>query len=282
MKTNLMDKIEEKLLPIANFFGTQKHLLAVRDGIVAAMPFTIIGSLFLVIASPPFSEDLNTGIGFLNSFLQGWNNFAVANEAALLAPFNISMGIMSLYVCVATAYSLTKAYDRSPVNYVVSTLCIYLLVVSPIQDGAIMINALKSKGILLAVFIALACVELLRFVEDRGWTVKLPDSVPQAVSTSFSSIFPFAFAVIVMYGLSLLCQATTGLLIPDLFFTVFQNIIQGIDNPVVISLLIGLESFLFAFGVHPTTIVGPIIDPIALANTTMNAHLVASGTSLSR
>ena len=48
--SNLLAKLESRLMPIAQFFGSQRHFIAVRDGIVSAIPFTIIGSLFLIIA----------------------------------------------------------------------------------------------------------------------------------------------------------------------------------------------------------------------------------------
>lgn len=57
----------------------------------------------------------------------------------------------------------------------------------------------------------------------------------------------------------------------------FANVKASVDNVYMITLLIGLESFLFGFGVHPTTIVGAIINPISLMNTTANAEMIAKG-----
>lgn len=66
------DWLEDKLMPLANFFGSQRHLLAMRDGIVSAIPLTIIGSIFLILACPPVSPDNLTGIGILDNLLLGW------------------------------------------------------------------------------------------------------------------------------------------------------------------------------------------------------------------
>ena len=35
----------------------QRHLRAVRDGIVATLPLIIVGSIFLIIAFPPFPAE---------------------------------------------------------------------------------------------------------------------------------------------------------------------------------------------------------------------------------
>ena len=39
----------------------QKHLRAIRDGVVSALPFIIFGSLFLIIAFPPVAADTALG-----------------------------------------------------------------------------------------------------------------------------------------------------------------------------------------------------------------------------
>ena len=275
--SNLLAKLESRLMPIAQFFGSQRHFIAVRDGIVSAIPFTIIGSLFLIIAAPPFTADISTGIVFLDSFLLAWLHFAEANAEYIMAPYHASMGIMSLFICIASAYSLTKSYKKQPLSYVLSTVCIYIMVITPIKDGSILTSAMESQGILLSVFVALISVEIMRFVDDKGWTIRMPKGVPPVVSDSFSSLFPFGIAVIILFGLSLVCQVATGKLIPDIFFSMFANVKASVDNVYMITLLIGLESFLFGFGVHPTTIVGAIINPISLMNTTANAEMIAKG-----
>ena len=59
----LTNTIEKVITPIAYKVSTQPHVNAVKDGFVATMPFLIVGSLLLVLASPP---------GTSNDFLQGW------------------------------------------------------------------------------------------------------------------------------------------------------------------------------------------------------------------
>ncbi|MEG1461826.1 MAG: PTS transporter subunit EIIC [Anaerorhabdus sp.] len=275
------NKLEEKLMPMANFFGNQRHFIAIRDGIVSAIPFTIVGSLFLLLASPPVDANTITGIAFLDSFFQGWLSWATVNAQAILAPFDATMGIMSVFICCAVAYSLAKSYEKKAIHYVLCTLSVYILLVSPIENGIILTRAFQSRGILLAVFVALISVELMKFVENKGWTIHLPKGVPPVVANSFSTLFPFMFALIIMYLVSLFCQMTTGKLIPDLFFTMFQNVKAGVDNIYIVSILIGLETLLFGFGVHPTTVVGAVLNPISLMNTASNAELVARGLAAS-
>ena len=43
---SLMDKFEDKLMPIASVIGQNKYLVALRDGMTLAMPLLIVGSFF--------------------------------------------------------------------------------------------------------------------------------------------------------------------------------------------------------------------------------------------
>lgn len=270
-------KLEEKLMPIANVFGTQRHLLAIRDGIVSAIPLTIIGSIFLILACPPVNPDNLSGISLIDKPLMLWYNWAGANAEALFGPFNATMGIMSLLICAATAYSLANHYEKKGINYALSTICIYILMVSPVKDGTIATGAFESKGILLAALVAIFSVEIMNFVENKGWTLKMPKGVPPVVSNSFAALFPFGIALVILFGVSLICQATTGLLISDLFFSMFEHVKASVDNLFSVSILTFIENILFGFGVHPTTVVGPILDPLELMNATANAELYAQG-----
>ena len=68
---NIMDKftqfLEEKLMPVAVKVANQRHLAAVKDGMVITLPFIIAGSVFLILGNLPipaladFYKDNATG-----------------------------------------------------------------------------------------------------------------------------------------------------------------------------------------------------------------------------
>lgn len=275
--TVFFNKLEEKLMPLANFFGQQRHLLAIRDGVVSAMPMTIIGSIFLILAFPPVDPDNIPNIMLIGPFLEGWYNWASANMDVLMAPFSATMAILSLFVCIGATYSLASHYDRKPLQYVIANLAVYILVTAPVTDGAIPTGAFEGKGILLAALVALVGTEIMNFVERKGWTFKMPAGVPPIVANSFASLFPFGLNLILFYGLSLIIQFTTGQLLPDVFFGLFEGIKASVDNIFSVTILTAFENLLFGFGVHPTTVVGPILDPLEAMNIAENANLVARG-----
>lgn len=63
MSHAFFDFIENTISPIAARAGTQRHIMAVRDGFIGAMPFMIVGSFLLVFAFPPFSPETTFGFG---------------------------------------------------------------------------------------------------------------------------------------------------------------------------------------------------------------------------
>jgi PTS system cellobiose-specific IIC component len=81
--------------------------MAIRDGFISAMPFMIVGSFLLVFAYPPFSPDTTWG------FARAWLDLAKQYEGRILTPFDMTMGIMSIYICAAIAYNLGKHYVKS-------------------------------------------------------------------------------------------------------------------------------------------------------------------------
>lgn len=48
--------LDRTLDPIMSKLGTNRYLLAVRDGVVSALPLIIVGSFFLIVANPPPPE----------------------------------------------------------------------------------------------------------------------------------------------------------------------------------------------------------------------------------
>ena len=40
----VLDSVAMKLLPIANAIGQQRHLQAIRNGLISILPLTIVGS----------------------------------------------------------------------------------------------------------------------------------------------------------------------------------------------------------------------------------------------
>ena len=56
-----MDKfmhfVEDKMSPIADKLGEQRHLSAMQKGFMTVLPLIFVGAVFMVIANPPVTAD---------------------------------------------------------------------------------------------------------------------------------------------------------------------------------------------------------------------------------
>ena len=68
-----MEKFEDlankTLLPIAVKLANQKHLASIRDGMVVAIPLSILGGICLIISTPPFKPETLGDWGFISDLL---------------------------------------------------------------------------------------------------------------------------------------------------------------------------------------------------------------------
>ena len=101
----MFDKItkfmDEKLSTPMAKLAEQRHLRAIRDGIIATLPLIIVSSMFMVIAFLPNSMPADWGI----------TQFLMANQTKILLPYRVSMYIMTLYAVFGIGYSLACSYD---------------------------------------------------------------------------------------------------------------------------------------------------------------------------
>ncbi|MFR5598734.1 MAG: PTS transporter subunit EIIC, partial [Holdemania filiformis] len=216
-KKKFLDRFEELCMPMATFFGTEPHFLALRDGVVSALPFTFVGGIAFLIYKCPWQEGYATGVGFFDAFMNAWFQMSTNFKDICYAPYGATLGIISIFICFTVAYSLAEHYKKNAVNFAVCATSIYLLIASPVISSAMSIAYLGSVGILVACLVALGSVEIMRISIEKGWTIHMPPSVPQVIENTFSTIFPYVYALILFYALSVISQLAFGKLLPELW-----------------------------------------------------------------
>ena len=137
-------KFEEDLLKISQKLGNQRHLKAVASGMMMILPLIIIGSLFMIIANPPVSSEIDyTGTtNIIIKFLLKWKAFSTQNYGLLTAPFDLTMGVFSLMAVFAISYQLAKSYKLKEMNVIIgmTSMIMFLIVTNtPLVDGKISI-----------------------------------------------------------------------------------------------------------------------------------------------
>lgn len=266
--------VEEKIVPKVAKFSTQRHINALRSGFLAIMPLTIIGSLFLLITDFPINgySEFMAGI-----FGQGWEAYI---EPAYRATFN-----MIGFLLVGTiAYKLAQEYslDRlaimiiSIVSYVVVTPKTVTAESGEVINKVLSMTWLGTQGVITAIIIGIITVEVYRIVVKRNLVIKLPDSVPEMVSRSFTSLVPGIIVVIVALVINGVAAAV-GTSLHEFIYKMLQIPLQGLTSTIgAISVVAGLNGFLWWFGIHPT-VVNSIVNPVLNANSIENLELFKAG-----
>lgn len=169
------------------------YIRAIRDGVIATLPITLIGSCFLLIARPP-----HAGLAA-----------AVAPYAeSLLVPTKVLTGAISLYLCFAVAYALARTYELDPLGSALLALAGFLVAMepaplAPLASGAWGLSGhyLGASGVAGALVIAIVMVEGKRaFVTRDFLTIRLPKAVPESVARSFQTLIPSLLCVAVVWS----------------------------------------------------------------------------------
>src|SRR5699024_4479910 len=263
---NFIDKLSDKLVPVASKLGQNKYLLVLRDAFMLAFPITMFGSLVVVINNLPFfSEELQGTLGTL--FGNGQN---------------ATMSIMTIFVTFGIGYYLSKTYDIDPAFGGAVSLASYLIVTpfemitegGEVVTGVLTLDRLGAKGMFVGMVAAFIAAEVYARITKRGITITMPEGVPEAVSRSFSAMIP---AIITLGIFTLLNALVTGLLdanLHDLVYDTIQEPLTGLGSGSPATLVaVFFVQLLWFFGLHGQIIVNSVMDPIW--NTTMLDNLAA-------
>ncbi|HGQ4725908.1 TPA: PTS cellobiose transporter subunit IIC [Streptococcus pneumoniae] len=282
-----------------------KVVRAITVAGMAAVPFTIVGSMFLVFSILPqaFSFWPIVADIFSASFDKFTSLYMVANYA--------TMGSLSLYFVLSLAYELTKIYaeeeelNMNPLNGVLLVLMAFVMTVPQIIfDGGMMktVTSLKegaviadgwamgngvarfgTTGIFTAIIMAIVTVLIYRMCVKHNWVIKMPEAVPEGVSRGFTALVPgfvvafvVAFVVIFINGL-LVAMGTDIFKVIAIPFGFVSNLTNSWIGLMIIYLLTQL---LWIVGIHGANIVFAFVSPIALANMAENAaggHFAVAG-----
>ncbi|TBM19591.1 PTS sugar transporter subunit IIC [Hafnia alvei] len=271
---SLFSFIENQISPVAGKISSQRHIMAIRDGFIAAMPFMIVGSFLLVFVYPPFSAESSWG------FARSWLALSGKYESQILTPFNMTMGIMSIYITAAIAYNLARRYQLDPFMTAMLALMGFLLVSAPQANGNMPTVALGGVGIFTAVIVAIYVTELTRFLKHHNIGIRLPPQVPANIKQSFDLLIPILAVIITLYPISMGVQALFDQLLPQAIMALFQPLISAADSLPAILLAVLICHLLWFAGIHGSAIVSGMLQAFWLTNLGLNQTDLAAGLPL--
>lgn len=285
--------LEKYLLPPLNKIANTKVVRGIMNASLAAVPFTIVASIFLIINNLP--QIFPFAASFFNNTILKFSNFYnLGNTMAL--------GSIAVYYSLSMGYyyidEYRKAGEKSLNGFTGALLSLFAFLLtipsvsiksgaahvanSKIVEGTGIINGLSMSngwitrfggiGIFISIITGILAVQLYRFCVNKNVTIKMPDGVPEGVSRSFASLVPAIVIAFVMIVINVIL----GFFNTDLHgllstpFSFVKYLTGSWAGLMVILLLIHL---LWIVGVHGTAIIkNSFINPILLVALTENIN----------
>ncbi len=257
--------LNQRVAPTLAALSENTYLAAIRAGMVAVVPLTIIGGLFMVASYLP---------------LPGWEETVAPYLPLLQVPVGATFGLLSVFVCFALAYELGKQLKQEAVVSAGMATLVFLMIQLHLGDQgdevSLPMDGLGSKGLFTAIVIALLTVRVQKYFTDRNLVIRLPENVPPVVYESFLSLVPLTYLVLVFW----LIRFGLGLDINDLVQRAFAPLVFALNTLPGILVYAFLVTLLWSVGINGDNAMDALVAPVFLQYLAANVEAVTQGQPL--
>ena len=215
----LISIIEKTLVPVANKLSQNKYLNAISGGCMSTLGIIMLGAVFTILTNiswQPYTDLLaKTGLGQLFTGVQ-----------------NVTTNLLAVYMAFAVGYRGATVFGNKKYTLTSGFLSLfaYMLLIpldsTTLADSGIsFFNTayLGTKGVFVALLAGLVVSRLLALITEKNIVIKLPDSVPEMVSESLSSLLAGVIITIVFLVLRALFAMTAYGNATDSFIQLFKH-----------------------------------------------------------
>lgn len=285
MKKSFTEKLESKLMPVAKVISRNKYLISIRDGFLISMPLLVVGSMFMLISNFPIQSWIDL---LKNTQVHG---ASVASYFSNVT--NATFNIMAIFIVVGIGYNFAKQEKTNEIfGAAVALLSWFILMpfttsftpdgtTKAFQVSCVPLDWVGSKGIFIGMICAFASVRIYKWVQDKNWTIKMPNGVPPTVGQSFAALFPIAGVIIVFFFVRLIFSFTPWGDAFNFVYKILQMPLQKVGDS--LGTMLGVYFFahvLWLFGIHGTNITDSVFRPILYALSAENLTALQAGKAL--
>lgn len=285
--------IEKRLLRPMEKISQQRHLAAIRNGVLAAFPLSLIGTIFMLVTILPYPNS--------------WpiHQFIAQHENLILMPYRMTTLLMTLYVVVGVGSHLARYYGYSQVSGSLIALVAFLMTIVPTQPvdmisqaflnnahqyGAdlswlkslealgwvIPINRLSGVSAYVGVLSALFGVEILHLYNHVARSAKAKNTdgrsyVPEGILDAINSIVPLMLVVSILFFV----RHVLAFDFQDILTVALSALIKATNSLPGAMFFVLLMSLISFFGVSGFRLsgTGASLIWLALLNANRAAHL---------
>ncbi|MBR6342901.1 MAG: PTS sugar transporter subunit IIC [Selenomonadaceae bacterium] len=302
---SVISKFEQIMMPVANKISANRYLLAMRDAFSMLLPFIIVGSFFGIIewvVLDPWGTIMGENGMNLGAAITGLSGHAYETSGFVRTMqmlqglcnnvVTVGFGIFSFLLVAAFSYRLGGIWGGDKFATALTALGAFIImtpqqVIGKAGDaiGGFSLDYFGNKGVLTSIIVAtVASWIFVKLSQNEKIRIKMPDTVPPAVSKSFAVLIPVFITLTCFTVLAtVLAQAQfmgkTAL--NDLIYAVIQAPLMGFSQGIGFSLLYqGIIWFFWWFGIHGHNVTAAIQNmvymPAQLANQAGDASYIFS------
>lgn len=244
--------LQQRLLPALVAVSDNTYLSAIRAGMVSVMPLTIIGGFFTILAYPPNPN---------------WEKVVAPYLSLIQLPITATMGLLAVFACFAIAYDLGTRFKQTAIVSATTSVLVFLMIQLRPEDKTLSMDGLGSQGLFASIAVALTCVRVQKFFDDKNLVIRLPEHVPAVVYESFASVLPLLFLVLSFWTIRFIFGVDINAAIQALF----KPLIYGLNTLPGILGYAFLVTLLWSVGINGDNTMDAIVAPIFLQYLMENA-----------
>ncbi|MGH9311519.1 MAG: PTS sugar transporter subunit IIC [Vicinamibacterales bacterium] len=241
--------------------GDNAYLSSVRAGMVAIVPLTIVGGLFMIVAFLPVS---------------GWDAKVAPYLPLLQVPVTATFGLLAVVACFSIAWDLGARLGQEPAVSGATALVVFMLLQVDPSTQTVTMDGLGSKGLFTAILVAIVSARTLRFFTDRQLVIRMPPSVPAVVSQSFVSLTPLCFLVLAFWLVRFVLHVDPNALLQ----AAFAPLVFALNTLPGILAYASLVTILWSIGINGDNAVDAVVAPIFLQYLAANVEATTAGAPL--
>lgn len=249
-----VEQLAEKLNPIAGRVSNSSFVKTIMGGMMAAFPAVMTGSFASIFNGIPFEA--------YQKFLQTTRLSTVFSTIVLC-----TTTLIALYIAFGVAFVFAKEKGQdamsSGIIALVSFLAITPFAATPTEYGTVNYSIptdwLGGKGMICALIVGFIAGAMFVFIKKRGWTIKLPDSVPAVISSSFAGIIPGVLIICFFAIVADIFAATEFGSLHQAVYSLIQTPLQGFGSNIwTVLIIVMVSQSLWLIGIHGPMLVIPI------------------------
>lgn len=203
---SIISKFEQVMMPVAKKISANKYLLAMRDSFSMLLPFIIVGSFFGIIEWVVLDPDgtimgengMNLGHAITGLTGEAYQASGFVGTMRVLQGLcnnivTVGFGIFSFLLVAAFAYRLGGIWGGDKFATALTAVGSFIIMTPQTvgEASGFSLDYFGNKGVLTSIIVAtIAAWIFSKLSQNDKIKIKMPPTVPPAVSKSFAVLIP--------------------------------------------------------------------------------------------